>query len=138
MHASLLVLVLVLSACSPEQAGEAVEARAAEAVETVEAVAAEEPTAGGLERVTDPSLVCMVNDRFMGVAQIPIEAAGQTYFGCCENCVERIQTDEAIRRAVDPVTGNSVDKATAVIGQDSEGNVLYFESEDSLSRYRTS
>ena len=28
--------------------------------------------------------VCMVNDRFMGVAQIPIEANGTTYYGCCE------------------------------------------------------
>ena len=35
--------------------------------------------------------VCMVNDRFMGVEQIPIEVDGTTYYGCCEGCVEKLQ-----------------------------------------------
>ena len=35
--------------------------------------------------------VCMVNDRFMGVQQIPIDVNGTTYYGCCEGCVEKLQ-----------------------------------------------
>ena len=40
------------------------------------------------------------------------------------------------RRARDPVTGEPVDKAKAVIVQDPAGKVLYFASEDTLRRYR--
>src|SRR5690606_36465661 len=35
----------------------------------------------GYDRVADPSLVCMVNDQFMGTPQIPIAVAGRTYYG---------------------------------------------------------
>jgi YHS domain-containing protein len=79
----------------------------------------------------------MVNDQFMGRDQIPVEFEGRTYYGCCAGCVTRIQNDPAIRAAIDPVTGRAVDKASAVMGQDSEGNVLYFESEQSFSQYGT-
>ena len=37
--------------------------------------------------------VCMVNDRFMGVKQIPIDVDGTTYFGCCEGCVEKFNAE---------------------------------------------
>ena len=35
-----------------------------------------------LTEVTDPSQVCMVNDQFMGRAQIPVSVGGKTYYGC--------------------------------------------------------
>ncbi len=101
--------------------------------------AADRPAAvlpAGMSRVTDPSQVCMVNDQFMGRAQIPVEVDGRTYYGCCPMCKDRLNNQPAIRTARDPVSGEEVDKARAVIIQDSSGKVLYFASEDTLERYR--
>lgn len=90
----------------------------------------------GLTRVTDTSQVCMVNDQYMGKPQIPVEVEGRTYFGCCAMCKDRLNNDPSSRMAQDPVSGESVDKSRAVIAQDSSGKVMYFSSEDTLSRYR--
>ena len=100
---------------------------------TVEAAPVE--GAATLTRVEDPSLVCMVNDQFMGVPQIPVAVDGRTYFGCCAMCERRLRDDTTSRNATDPVTGREVDKASAVIGRASDGRVHYFESEDSLRRF---
>jgi YHS domain-containing protein len=88
-----------------------------------------------LTRVADLSLVCMVNDQFMGRPQIPVAVEGRTYFGCCENCKTKLATDPTSRTGVDPVTGAPVDKATAIVGQQPDGKVLYFASEDTFARY---
>ncbi len=78
----------------------------------------------------------MVNDQFMGRPQIPVDVNGTTYYGCCAMCKDKLVNQPAIRTAKDPVTGEDVDKAKAVIVQDSAGKVMYFVSEDSLRRYR--
>lgn len=85
----------------------------------------------------EPSLVCMVNNRFMGKPQIPVLVGGKTYFGCCEMCKGRLETDRNARVATDPITGANVDKADSVIGKDEAGAVLYFENEANLKRYQT-
>lgn len=90
----------------------------------------------GLTRIEDPSLVCMVNNTFMGKAQIPVEVEGKTYFGCCEMCKGRLANEPSTRTAVDPVSGAEVDKATAVIAKDADGNILYFASNETLEAYR--
>jgi YHS domain-containing protein len=90
----------------------------------------------GMSRVTDRSHVCMVNDFAMGRPQIPVEVGGRTYFGCCPDCKLKLETREAARTASDPVTGEPVDKATAVIVRDASGKVYYFASEDTLRRFR--
>ncbi len=87
-----------------------------------------------LERV-DAVKVCMVNNTVFPRDQIPVEVDGKTYFGCCEMCKGRLAKDEAIRMAVDPVTGKQVDKATAVIGAGSDGKVQYFESEKTFAQF---
>ena len=89
-----------------------------------------------MTRVTDPSQVCMVNDQFMGKPQIPVEVEGRTYYGCCAMCKDKLNQQPAARTALDPVTGESVDKAKAIIIQDPQGKVKYFASEDTLRRYR--
>lgn len=94
------------------------------------------PAHPALTRVEDASQVCMVNNQFMGKPQIPVEVGGKTYYGCCEMCKGRLQSDAAARTATDPVTGEAVDKATAVIAQDAEGAVLYFANADHLARYQ--
>ena len=88
-----------------------------------------------VQKVADRALVCMVNDMDMGKAQIPVVVEGRTYYGCCAMCKERLAKDAAIRSAIDPVSGKSVDKAKAVIGKRADGSVLYFESEANLRRY---
>jgi YHS domain-containing protein len=82
--------------------------------------------------------VCMINNRSMAMDQIPVEIEGKTYFGCCPMCKERLAKDAAARWAVDPVSGNKVDKAKAVIGALPGAAVLYFESAANLQKYNAS
>jgi YHS domain-containing protein len=79
--------------------------------------------------------VCMINDRSMANEQIPVEVDGKTYYGCCPMCKERLAKEEASRYAIDPVSGNKVDKAKAVIGALPGAAVLYFESVENFQRY---
>lgn len=87
-----------------------------------------------LQRV-EPQKVCMVNDTVFQRDQIPVQVEGRTYYGCCEMCKGRLGTDAAVRSAKDPVSGHTVDKATAVIGATPDGKVLYFENEKTFSSY---
>lgn len=90
-----------------------------------------------LTLVADSSQVCMVNNQFMGRAQIPVEVEGKTYFGCCEMCKGRLAREPSSRSAKDPVSGEVVDKASAVIAKKPSGEVVYFESKETFERYRT-
>jgi len=103
---------------------------------SAEATASAAPAARELTLVADSSQVCMVNNQFMGREQIPVEVDGKTYFGCCEMCKGRLARDPAARSAKDPLSGKLVDKASAVIAKRPSGEVLYFESTDSLERFR--
>lgn len=91
--------------------------------------------AGELKLVADRSLVCMVNNQFMGRPQIPVEVSGRTYYGCCEMCKGRLAQDASARTSVDPVSNRSVDKASAVIAQNEHGSVMYFENQDNFAAY---
>lgn len=84
----------------------------------------------------ESSKVCYVNNKFMGIKQIPVVVEGKTYYGCCPDCVGKIKTLREVRYSKDPLTGKEVDKALAYIVLSPKGNndVLYFESEQS---YRT-
>jgi YHS domain-containing protein len=92
--------------------------------------------AGGITRVADTDRVCMMNDRYMGTVQIPVDVKGKRYYGCCAMCKERLARDRRARVALDPVSGKEVDKATALIGRRADGSVLYFENEANLEKYR--
>jgi len=83
------------------------------------------------------SFVCYVNNSYMGREQIPVEVDGKTYYGCCEGCVDQLKNIRETRYAVDPLTGNEVDKAVAyiVLKPNGDGEVLYFESEDNALKY---
>ncbi len=83
-------------------------------------------------------LVCMVNDAFMGIEQIPVEADGKTYYGCCQMCVSKIKENtDNVRYATDPYSGEKVNKADAFIvfkpGQ--KAAVFYFASEGNYNAY---
>lgn len=88
-----------------------------------------------LTLVGDHSQVCMVNDRYMGKPQLPVDVEGKTYYGCCPMCKARLAADPGARHAIDPVSRKSVDKADAVIARTPAGSVLYFESSETLAAY---
>jgi YHS domain-containing protein len=87
-------------------------------------------------KVVEAQYVCMVNNAIFPKKQIPIEVQGLTYYGCCEMCKERLAQDAASRSAVDPLTGEAVDKAKAVIAADAEGNAFYFASAENLKKFQ--
>lgn len=107
------------------------------ALATAPAVFAQEQAAppSGPATQVETKKVCMVNDALFEKDQIPVEVEGKTYYGCCQMCKARLAEDAAVRSAVDPVTGNTVDKATAVPGALADGRVFYFESVETLAKY---
>jgi YHS domain-containing protein len=98
------------------------------------AFAGENGVRPALKRV-ETKKVCMVNNAVFEKDQIPVQVSGKTYYGCCEMCKERLAKDVTARTATDPVSGKTVDKATAVIAAKADGTVLYFESEKTLEQY---
>ena len=82
--------------------------------------------------------VCMVNNAYMGIDQIEVLIGDKIYFGCCEMCVDKLNSMESVRFGVDPFTGEKVDKAEAfiVLKSKSTGEVLYFQSEETHQQYK--
>lgn len=83
----------------------------------------------------DAKYVCMITNQEFAKEQIPVEVDGKTYYGCCEMCKAKIKNNAQSRVAIDPVSGNQVDKAVAVIGSAPDGSIFYFESEENMSQY---
>jgi YHS domain-containing protein len=83
----------------------------------------------------DSNHVCMITDQEFAREQIPVQVEGKTYYGCCEMCKAKLNNNPESRVATDPVSGNEVDKAEAVIGAAPDGKVFYFESEENLVQY---
>jgi YHS domain-containing protein len=83
------------------------------------------------------NLVCMVNNMYMGSQQIAVPVNNKTYYGCCQKCVNDLNTDESTRFAVDPFSKKMIDKAVAFITTkpDMSGVILYFESEENAKKY---
>ena len=86
-------------------------------------------------RQVQSQYVCMVNDTHFDEKQIPIPIKDKTYYGCCQGCVNRLNKDSTIRYSIDPVSRDTVDKATAIIGVDQEGQAYYFESQAHLRAF---
>ena len=80
--------------------------------------------------------VCMINDDSYVKEQILVEVDGKDYYGCCMGCKAKLENDPNSRFAIDPVSGNRVDKATAVIGAAPNKDVYYFESLENLESFK--
>jgi len=100
-------------------------------------VAGDSTPTGHVTRV-DPEYVCMVNNRSYPKPQIAVPVDGQTYYGCCEMCEGALRDSRKHRDSIDPVSGNPVDKAQAVIGALADGRVHYFENESNLRAFNAS
>jgi len=83
------------------------------------------------------SLICMVNNRYMGIKQIPVGVNGKTYYGCCQGCVTKLKSQRHFRYALDPFTGEEVDKANAyaVLNPNGSGTVMYFKTANHYEKY---
>lgn len=82
-------------------------------------------------------LVCMVNDAYMGKAQIPVPVNGKTYYGCCKMCVGTLNEKESARTGIDPFSNRPVDKTEAyIVLMKEEGEVAYFESKENYLNYK--
>jgi len=88
-------------------------------------------------KTVEAKKVCMINERLFEKDQIPIEVEGRTYYGCCEMCKTALAKDATKRVGIDPVTGKKVDKATAIIAANADGEVFYFETVESLNYFNT-
>jgi YHS domain-containing protein len=76
--------------------------------------------------VDKPAYVCMMQDMVLGKPGIAIPYRGKTYYGCCAMCKAKIEAaPDEYTRAVDPVSGKTVDKAEAFIYA-LEGDAYYF------------
>lgn len=84
---------------------------------------------------TEAQYVCMMNNKVFDKPQIAIEVEGKTYYGCCPMCADKLKNDVSLLTATDPVSGKTVDKASAVIGADTQGMTYYFESKENLDKF---
>lgn len=121
-----LVLTLSLSCNNQKKQNEVTNVEVKESIEKSEKTAK-----------LESSLVCYVNNAYMGKEQIPVEVEGKIYYGCCEGCVDKLKNKRETRYALDPMTGKEVDKALAyiVLKPNGNGEVLYFESEENYIKY---
>jgi len=79
------------------------------------------------------SKICMSTDWFMGGnAQMAVPNLDGTYFACSQYCSTGLQSNEAERFAIDPISKKRISKATAFIclHPDKSGKVCYFESKE--------
>lgn len=93
------------------------------------------PAAADAGNVEKREFVCMMQDTVMLKPGIPIEHEGRTYYGCCANCSKTIKAEpERFTKAQDPVTGATVDKATAFI-YGVGGLAFYFGTQGSRKEF---
>ncbi|HEY8460213.1 MAG TPA: TRASH domain-containing protein [Blastocatellia bacterium] len=89
----------------------------------------------GLVQV-EAKYVCMINNQRFNKEQIPVAVGNRTYYGCCEMCKNALRNNPRSRVAIDPVSKKKVDKATAIIGVDADGNAFYFENAENLKQFK--
>jgi YHS domain-containing protein len=86
----------------------------------------------------DAKYVCFITKHKFDKEQLPVPVDGKTYYGCCDMCKAKLKNDVAARYDIDPVSGNKVDKANAVIGADAQNRVYFFENEEDLKSFHPS
>ena len=77
----------------------------------------------------------MINDDSYLSEQILVQVDGKDYYGCCMGCKAKLENDPSSRFAIDPISGNRVDKAIAAIGTAPNKDVYYFESLENFESF---
>ena len=84
------------------------------------------------------SKICMVDDIFQGdFPSTPVSINNKTYYGCSQKATRDLTTVDSLRMAIDPMSKEKVDKATAIVAihPDKDGKVMYFGSKDTYNKY---
>lgn len=92
----------------------------------------------GLTDTIPHSKICMVDDIFQGdFPSIPVSIENKTYYGCSQKATRDLTTVDSLRMAIDPMSKEKVDKATAIVAihPDKDGKVMYFGSKDTYNKY---
>ncbi len=120
-----LVILLFISGCSPEDNVTG---------NTVTDTYVPSTNEGVNPVQVESKYVCMINQNVYEQEQILVEVDGLNYYGCCMECKAKLLNDPSTRVAIDPVSGNQVDKALAIIGE-CNGKAYYFETLNNLQNY---
>lgn len=79
--------------------------------------------------------VNMATNRHAGSIQARVTIDGRAYFATGDGYAAALANNAASRSAVDPYSGNRIDKASAAAYADASGRVMYFESEASYNDF---
>lgn len=86
----------------------------------------------------DHSKICMVDDVYQGdYPTLPVAVNSKTYYGCSQKAIRDLTTNDSLQFAIDPVSKNKIDKATAIImiHPKKDGKVMYFGSKQTYNKY---
>jgi YHS domain-containing protein len=87
-------------------------------------------------KLIDPSHTCMGSNQAQTEAQDFAEVEGKRYYGCSKMCIVNLKENQSFRYGIDPVSGEEVDKASALVASRPGGDLLYFASEKTFRAYR--
>jgi len=80
--------------------------------------------------IEDRAYICMMQDNVQRQPGIEHVYQGKRYYLCCQGCVRGFEADpERYRHAIDPVSGDRVDKAEAWVYA-YDGHAYFFTSEE--------
>ena len=85
----------------------------------------------------DKTKVCMVDDEYKGEQQLTTKIDGKIYYGCCDPCIQTLNSDSSFRFAFDPISNIKINKADAFIVKETTetDKVLYFENKANYQTY---
>jgi YHS domain-containing protein len=83
----------------------------------------------------DRAYVCMLDENVLSTPGVAYVHQGKTYYTCCDKCRARFASNaESLTHAIDPVTGQRVDKAEALVYAFA-GHGYYLAHEDSVRTF---
>jgi len=85
--------------------------------------------------IVDPSLTCMVKRKLYKKKQDKVLVGGKTYYACCAPCKKALLQDSNSHFALDPVTGEKIDKSQAVLAADAQKRVYFFKDKKTFQRH---
>lgn len=85
--------------------------------------------------VVRPEQVCMAHDRLHSHPVKVVLPDSRTYYSCSDESTEQLRQHDSVRVAKDPISGVTVDKATALLGASPHKDVFYFENEENLRNF---
>jgi len=84
------------------------------------------------------NMVCMVRGDIKNKATLPLHIGDETYYACCKKCLLKLEENVGnIRFTIDPISGESISKADAVMKQDPQRpeRVMFFKSNETYNLY---